>query len=355
MMVLAVVAESTLVGVSAFGVTGGSYPPGKSSGNTMQRDAKRRAVLLLTVRATVAMLAMLLVAMALAASVRADTFTVTTLSDSGTGSLRQAIADAAPGDTIDFSVNGTITLTSEELLIDKNLTIAGPGARRLSVSGNNQRRVFKVASGATAEISGLTVTGGLAVGSNGASGLLGFPNGQSGFSGSDAGGGGILNDGTLTLRDVAVTNNTTRGGLGGAGGRGGDGPDNTCGSSDNGGNGGFGGNGGSALGGGIRNGGTLTLQGSTISGNRAEGSLGGSGGFGGRGGDDDFFCTGGNGGVGGRGGSGGSGKGGGIFDGGTLTVTNSTLDGNKATGGLGGNGGRGGDGGSGGTTGTGGR
>lgn len=45
--------------------------------------------------------------------VSANTFTVTNTNDSGAGSLRQAIADAMPGDTIDFNLAGcpcTITL-----------------------------------------------------------------------------------------------------------------------------------------------------------------------------------------------------------------------------------------------------
>ena len=84
---------------------------------------------------------------------------VTTLDDSGPGSLRQAIAEAAPGDTIDFAVTGTITLTSGELVIDKDLTIAGPGATNLTVSGNNASRVFHVLGGVVA-VSGLTTAEG---------------------------------------------------------------------------------------------------------------------------------------------------------------------------------------------------
>ena len=53
----------------------------------------------------------------------AATITVTSLSDSGAGSLRQAISDAAAGDTIDFdnTLSGTISTTST-LNIDKDLT-----------------------------------------------------------------------------------------------------------------------------------------------------------------------------------------------------------------------------------------
>ena len=61
--------------------------------------------------------------------------TVTNLNDSGPGSLRQAIADATPAETIDFAVTGKITLTSGELVINKDLTLIGPGATNLTATG----------------------------------------------------------------------------------------------------------------------------------------------------------------------------------------------------------------------------
>ena len=56
----------------------------------------------------------------------ATTITVTNGNDSGPGSLRQALADAQDGDTINFdpSVN-TVTLTTAELAIDKSVTLSG--------------------------------------------------------------------------------------------------------------------------------------------------------------------------------------------------------------------------------------
>src|SRR6266446_4715045 len=71
-----------------------------------------------------------------------STFTVLNLADSGAGSFRDAIlgAEANPGpDVIGFAkgVKGTITLTSGELLITHDLTINGPGADKLTVSGND--------------------------------------------------------------------------------------------------------------------------------------------------------------------------------------------------------------------------
>src|SRR5882724_3488863 len=71
-----------------------------------------------------------------ATDVPAATITVTNGNDSGSGSLRHAISfDASPGDTINFAPSVTaVTLTSDELVIDKNLTITGPGADRLTVT-----------------------------------------------------------------------------------------------------------------------------------------------------------------------------------------------------------------------------
>src|SRR5437868_4550965 len=69
------------------------------------------------------------------AVVTAAAVPVTNTDDSGPGSLRAAISSAQSGDQIVFSLpaNSTITLTSGELLIDKSLTINGPGANLLTV------------------------------------------------------------------------------------------------------------------------------------------------------------------------------------------------------------------------------
>src|SRR5262245_9205666 len=98
-------------------------------------------------------------------SLRGATITVTTINDNGSGSLRQALADAVNGDTINFnsSLNGqTITLTSGELLLDKHITISGPGANRLAVDANQASRVFRIVSGRDVTLSGMTVTNGSA-------------------------------------------------------------------------------------------------------------------------------------------------------------------------------------------------
>ena len=69
---------------------------------------------------------------AIAIAAHAATITVINTNDSGPGSLRQALADANDGDTINFdpALNGqTINLTSGELVIGKDITIDGPGSR----------------------------------------------------------------------------------------------------------------------------------------------------------------------------------------------------------------------------------
>jgi hypothetical protein len=146
---------------------------------------------------------------------------VTNTNDSGPGSLRQALADANDGDTIDATgVSGTILLTSGELQISHNVTINGPGAENLAVSGNNTSHVFEnFASGAT--ISGFTVTAGRGpFGDENGGGISNFGEltlSDSVVSGSQSllAGGGIFVDtgGTLT-----VTNSTITGNVGGTGG-----------------------------------------------------------------------------------------------------------------------------------------
>ena len=76
---------------------------------------------------------------------------VTNTNDNGLGSLRAAIAAAAPGDTIAFSpllANQTITLTSGQITIPpgKSLIIDGSAAPNLAISGNNSSRIFYVQS-----------------------------------------------------------------------------------------------------------------------------------------------------------------------------------------------------------------
>lgn len=89
--------------------------------------------------------------------------TVTNNADSGTGSFRQAIADAQENDLINFAPNvrGTIALTSGELLISKALTIQGPGANLLIIDAGNASRVLRIdAHGRAVSIFALAFTRG---------------------------------------------------------------------------------------------------------------------------------------------------------------------------------------------------
>jgi hypothetical protein len=113
---------------------------------------------------------------------------VTNTDDSGSGSLRDALATANDGDTIDATgVSGTILLTSGELQINHNVTINGPGAGNLAVNGNATLRVFENFS-SNVTISGLTITNGHPADNNG--------------------GGGILNHGGLTLTGTSIVGNS---------------------------------------------------------------------------------------------------------------------------------------------------
>src|SRR4051794_23325353 len=104
-----------------------------------------------------------------AAQARAATITVQSTADGAANAancpgpgcrLRDALAAANSGDTINFSVTGTITLNSGELSIARNLTITGPGAPSLTIDGNASTRVFYIAPNLGVSISGLTIANG---------------------------------------------------------------------------------------------------------------------------------------------------------------------------------------------------
>jgi hypothetical protein len=90
------------------------------------------------------------------------TWTVENLNDSGAGSLRQAIADAAADDIVEFAqgLTGTLSLQST-LAISKNLTITGLGEGNLTIDGTALSDVFfRIDSGDSLALSGLTMSNG---------------------------------------------------------------------------------------------------------------------------------------------------------------------------------------------------
>ena len=147
--------------------------------------------------------------------------TVVNTNDSGPGSLRDAItqANGNTGATITVIVPGTITLASPLPHIAATMTIDGASAPTyagtpvVAIDGNHGGTVFTTNPGTDVRLRALTIEGG-----------------------TGTTGGGILNNGTLTLDTSSVLNNSTA-----AGGNGG----------------------------GIYNGGTLTVIASTIGHNSA--------------------------------------------------------------------------------------
>src|SRR5262249_44875861 len=132
------------------------------------------------------------------AAAQAATCSVTSTADTGDGTLRAALADSTC-DTINFTgliLPATITLTSGELVVDRNVAINGPGASQLTVMRSSEAdpfRIVRIASG-SATITGLTVTNGFAFETGGA-----------------YGGGGILVNGgaSLALSNSTVSSNTS--------------------------------------------------------------------------------------------------------------------------------------------------
>jgi CSLREA domain-containing protein len=251
------------------------------------------------------------------------TYVVNTLDDESTPddnllSLREAITQAntnAGADAVTFApdLTGTIKLLDGQLDITDDLTITGPGVKRLAVSGNGNSRVFNIAD-FKVSISNLAISGGVAplredgggiqnVGTLTLNRVL-FQDNQAGYGGdtfdnpapSGGLGGAIFNGGALTISNAAFVDNVA--------GSGGNGYDDFA----IGGSGGDGGDGGA-----IYNNAMLLCTNTTFNGNQA--------GFGGFGGDSSF-------GTGGDGGSGGSG--GAIANNGDATLVNVTVSENYA-------------------------
>ncbi|NEP12654.1 MAG: DUF4347 domain-containing protein [Symploca sp. SIO2C1] len=163
--------------------------------------------------------------------------TVTTLKDEvnlsdNEISLREAVQFSSPGATINFASNliyadagfgeGTIGLQLGELVINKDLTINGLGADKLTISGNNASRIFNIDDGNNSNLMDINISG------------LTIADGNANF------GGGIFNQEELLISNSTIRDNTAQ-----------------------------------FSGGGIFSGGRLNIENSTISGNTAERSSGG--------------------------------------------------------------------------------
>ncbi|HLO85699.1 MAG TPA: CHAT domain-containing protein [Nostocaceae cyanobacterium] len=241
--------------------------------------------------------------------------TANTVNVGANGLIQNGVDVAATGGKVNLAA-ATYTL-SQQIDIDKSLTVTGAGANNTTVSGNNAVRAFNISgTGTNVTIDSLTISngkadngGGIQIGTNSTlnlnnsnltanSGFLGggiYNTGtlkvsNSNFSGNSvqSSGGGIYSDrvSTTVVSDTTFSNNSasTAGGLYSSG-------TATVSNST------FSGNSAGLFGGGIYNDGTITILNSTFSGNLVTNNGGGGGGF---------------------------------FSGGTATVSNSTFSGNSA-------------------------
>ncbi len=137
-----------------------------------------------------------------------DPILVTSTNDSGAGSLRQALANAAAlpgGDIVPFApgFTGPIVLSSEIVITDTSggVTIdAGSLPAGVTIDGGpGTNRIFTVSSGTSLALLGLTLTGG-----------------NGGGAAQNGNGNAIVNFGTLALTRCTLSGNTRISGSGGA-------------------------------------------------------------------------------------------------------------------------------------------
>jgi hypothetical protein len=151
--------------------------------------------------------------------------TVSDLGDNGNGSdlsgdLRYCLSQVQSGDTVTFSVTGTIDLTRPLPTLSIPLTITGPGADSLTVERNSTAafRIFTLDPGADVDMSGLSITNGTenqgaAILNNSTltlTDMVFHDNLATNAGSTGAKGGAIFNNGRLTVVDSRFENNSAR-------------------------------------------------------------------------------------------------------------------------------------------------
>ncbi len=165
-----------------------------------------------------------LLAVTPATPAHAAPLTVDTLIDEDDGScidgdcsLRDAVATAANGDTITFSVNGTLTLALDEIVINKDLTISGPGISKLTIDAHQASRHFNISSGKVVTLSGMTLKNGQAGGHGGSisnAGILALDQMVLTQNSTSSQGGAIRTEGGLAISNSSLSNNSAASGGG---------------------------------------------------------------------------------------------------------------------------------------------
>ncbi len=149
---------------------------------------------------------------------------VTNCDDAGTGSLRDSIAAASSGDTIDLTqlACSTITLTSGAIsVVQDDLSLLGPGAASLAIDGAGQSGLLRHSGAGTLSLDSLTLTHGYlaqyharggCVFSSGSLALYRSVVSDCTVMGANIRGGGVFATHDLTIDSSIITRNLSDGG-----------------------------------------------------------------------------------------------------------------------------------------------
>jgi hypothetical protein len=147
--------------------------------------------------------------------------TVTNSSDSGAGTLRQALLDVCAPGTIRFLPSVREITLQSELLINTSLTMDGDTGVIVQRDANAAARfrIFRIPFNTIVQMKAMTIRGGSTTSAGGGinnNGTLTLLNSTVSRNRSDIHGGGIANEpsGTLIVRDSAIVDNIARQGAG---------------------------------------------------------------------------------------------------------------------------------------------